>query len=156
MPTSTLKTKQECEDFVRGATFFGVGGGGPPARGNQLLAEQLDAGRAISWVDISEIADDAWTVCPFGMGGRPPKGHPTPEELKEAGYFLQVNLLSLTGYYGKIPQEIANMLVKNKLVDLLGTDLHHERHLHALQSATQLTDTIKLLQDSGTLLNPTL
>jgi tyrosine-protein phosphatase YwqE len=78
------------------------------------------------------------------------------EELKEAGYFLQVNLLSLTGYYGKIPQEIANMLVKNKLVDLLGTDLHHERHLHALQSATQLTDTIKLLQDSGTLLNPTL
>ena len=78
------------------------------------------------------------------------------EELKEAGYFLQVNLLSLTGYYGKIPQEIAMMLVKNKLVDFLGTDLHHERHLHALQSATNLTDTVKFLQDSGTLLNPTL
>ena len=78
------------------------------------------------------------------------------EELKEAGYFLQVNLLSLTGYYGKIPQEIAMMLVKNKFVDFLGTDLHHARHLHALQSATQLTDTIKLLQDSGNLLNPSL
>ena len=78
------------------------------------------------------------------------------EELKEAGYFLQVNLLSLTGYYGKIPQEIAMMMVKNKFVDFLGTDLHHERHLHALQSATHLTDTIKLLQDSGTLLNHTL
>jgi DUF917 family protein len=62
-----------------------VGGGGPPARGNQLLGEQIDAGREIRWVDISEIDDDAWTVCPFGMGGRPPKGHPTPEELKEAG-----------------------------------------------------------------------
>ena len=78
------------------------------------------------------------------------------EELKEAGYFLQVNLLSLTGYYGKIPQEIAMMLVKNKFVDFLGTDLHHVRHLHALQSASQLNDTIKFLQDSGTLLNPTL
>jgi protein-tyrosine phosphatase len=78
------------------------------------------------------------------------------EELKEAGYFLQVNLLSLTGYYGKIPQEIATMLVKNKFVDFLGSDLHHIRHLHALQSASQLTDTIKFLQDSGTLLNPTL
>jgi protein-tyrosine phosphatase len=78
------------------------------------------------------------------------------EELREAGYLLQVNLLSLTGYYGKIPHEIATMLVKNKLVDFLGTDLHHERHLHALQSAKHLTDIIKLLQDSGTLLNPTL
>ncbi|MBI3733115.1 MAG: DUF917 domain-containing protein [Chloroflexi bacterium] len=85
MPTRSLKTRQECEDFVRGATFFGVGGGGPPARGNQLLGEQIDAGRVIRWVDISEIDDEAWTVCPFGMGGRPPKGHPTPEELKEAG-----------------------------------------------------------------------
>jgi tyrosine-protein phosphatase YwqE len=78
------------------------------------------------------------------------------EELKEAGHFLQVNLLSLAGYYGRIPQEIAMMLVKNKLVDFLGTDLHHTRHLHAIQTASQLTDTIKLLQDSGTLLNPAL
>jgi len=78
------------------------------------------------------------------------------EELKEAGHFLQVNLLSLAGYYGRIPQEIAMMLVKNKFVDFLGTDLHHMRHLHAIQTASQLTDTIKLLQDSGTLLNPTL
>jgi len=78
------------------------------------------------------------------------------EEFKEAGHYLQVNLLSLIGYYGKIVQEIAQMLVKNKYVDFLGTDLHHIRHLNALQSASQLTDTIKLLQDSGTLLNPVL
>ena len=78
------------------------------------------------------------------------------EEFKEAGHYLQVNLLSLTGYYGKIVQEIAQMLVKNKYVDFLGTDLHHIRHLNALQSASHLTDTIKLLQDSGTLLNPVL
>lgn len=78
------------------------------------------------------------------------------EEFIEAGYFLQVNMLSLTGYYGRIPQEIAHMLVKNKYVDFLGTDIHHIRHLNALQSASQLTDTIKFLQDSGKLLNPTL
>lgn len=78
------------------------------------------------------------------------------EEFKEGGYLLQINMLSLTGYYGRIPQEIAHMLVKNKYVDLLGTDLHHIRHLNALQSASQLTDTIKFLQDSGTLLNPTI
>lgn len=78
------------------------------------------------------------------------------DELREAGYFFQVNLLSLAGYYGKIPFELATHLVKNKYVDMLGTDIHHSRHLQALQSSPQLTDTIKFLQDAGTLLNPTL
>lgn len=77
-------------------------------------------------------------------------------ELKEAGYFLQVNLLSLTGYYGKLPFELAHHLVKNKFVDFVGTDLHHIRHLQALQASPQLTDTIKYLQDAGVLLNQNL
>jgi protein-tyrosine phosphatase len=80
----------------------------------------------------------------------------TYDELRESGYLLQVNLLSLSGYYGKVVQDIANQLVKNKAVDLLGTDLHHLRHLHALRSSPQLTDIIKSLQDAGTLLNPNL
>jgi tyrosine-protein phosphatase YwqE len=78
------------------------------------------------------------------------------DELREAGYLFQVNLLSLTGYYGKAPFELAHHLVKSKYVDLLGTDLHHFRHLHAIQSTPELTDTIKFLQDAGLLLNPTL
>lgn len=78
------------------------------------------------------------------------------DELREAGYLFQVNLLSLAGYYGKVPLELASHLVRNKYVDLLGTDLHHHRHLHALQSSPQLTDSIKFLQDAGILLNPTL
>ena len=78
------------------------------------------------------------------------------DELRESGYLFQVNLLSLTGYYGKIVQELANHLLKNKYVDLLGTDLHHERPLRAILSSPHLTDTIKMLQDSGSLLNPSL
>jgi tyrosine-protein phosphatase YwqE len=77
-------------------------------------------------------------------------------ELREAGYLFQLNLLSLTGYYGRIPEEIGNMLIKHKFVDLIGTDLHHTRHLQALRNNPHLTDVIKMLQDSGTLLNPTL
>ncbi|MBL7700411.1 MAG: histidinol phosphatase [Chitinophagaceae bacterium] len=78
------------------------------------------------------------------------------DELREAGYFFQVNLLSLAGYYGKGPQEIGNMLIKNKYVDFLGTDLHHVRHLAALQTAGHLNDTIKQLLDAGSLLNSTI
>ena len=78
------------------------------------------------------------------------------DELREGGYFFQVNLLSLAGYYGKIPMEIGMHLVEKKYVDFLGTDLHHTRHLHALQTAGHLTDIIKELEDSGMLLNSTL
>lgn len=52
--------------------------------------------------------------------------------LKEYGCEFQLNLLSLTGYYGKPSQELAFKLLKNKMIDYLGTDLHHERHAAAL------------------------
>ncbi len=78
------------------------------------------------------------------------------DELREAGYLFQINLLSLAGYYGKIPLEIASHLVEKKYVDLLGTDLHHSRHLHSLQTAGHLTDIIKKLEDDGLLKNATL
>jgi hypothetical protein len=69
---------------------------------------------------------------------------------------FQLNLLSLTGYYGKSALELSRHLIKNKLVSLLGTDLHHDRHLNTLRQSPSLNDTIKSLLDSGTLLNPTL
>ena len=52
--------------------------------------------------------------------------------LKELGFLLQVNLLSLTGYYGTPASKAANFLFKNELVDFVGTDLHHFNHLKAL------------------------
>lgn len=76
------------------------------------------------------------------------------DTLKEAGYYFQVNLLSLAGYYGRGAQELGEYLVKKNYVDLLGTDLHHVRHLQALQTSPKLTDFIKEVQDSGKFLNP--
>jgi protein-tyrosine phosphatase len=55
------------------------------------------------------------------------------EEFKEGGCLLQLNLLSLTGYYGKGVKKVAEYLVRRKLVSFAGTDLHHERHLALLQ-----------------------
>ncbi|RFS22030.1 histidinol phosphatase [Chitinophaga silvatica] len=52
--------------------------------------------------------------------------------LKELGCQLQVNLLSLTGYYGKGVQKAATLLLEQQLADFIGTDLHHEKHLHAI------------------------
>ncbi len=52
--------------------------------------------------------------------------------LSEIGYLLQVNLLSLTGYYGKPAAKAAAYIIKNGLASFAGTDLHHGRHLNAL------------------------
>jgi protein-tyrosine phosphatase len=53
-------------------------------------------------------------------------------DLYDRGCILQVNLLSLTGHYGNEIKETAQYLIKNKLVSLLGTDLHHQKHLDLL------------------------
>jgi protein-tyrosine phosphatase len=75
------------------------------------------------------------------------------DELKSAGCYFQVNLLSLSGYYGKGPFDLAYFLLKNKYIDLLGTDMHHTRHLEALQRAGNIMAPVNSLLDSGKLLN---
>jgi protein-tyrosine phosphatase len=54
-------------------------------------------------------------------------------ELRDIGCKLQSNLLSFSGYYGKEVLRFAEQLVDLNLVSLLGTDLHHVRHLEGLK-----------------------
>lgn len=65
-------------------------------------------------------------------------------DLKDQGILLQLNLLSLTGYYGKPVAEIARYMVKNDLVDLVGTDCHHVKHSQALKK--NVGSIVELLQ----------
>ena len=68
------------------------------------------------------------------------------EEISNAGCLLQCNLLSFAGYYGPTVLKAAESLAVNKMVDLLGTDLHHQRHLEALQQL-KLTKGLGLAMD---------
>lgn len=55
---------------------------------------------------------------------------------KEMGCLLQLNLLSLTGYYGKEVQRIGIKLLDKGWIDVVGTDVHHDRHIATLQKFT--------------------
>ena len=77
------------------------------------------------------------------------------DELKSAGYLFQLNMLSLSGQYGNSVTELARYLTKKGYYDLIGTDLHHVRHLEALKNPSVLSSLQQLL-DSGKILNPTL
>jgi tyrosine-protein phosphatase YwqE len=74
------------------------------------------------------------------------------EELKDIGCLFQLNLLSLGGYYGKSVNELAQYLIKKGHYDLIGTDLHHARHLEALHNPAIATPLKKLI-DSGKIRN---
>lgn len=47
---------------------------------------------------------------------------------------LQSNALSFTGYYGKREQEVAFKLLDAGLIDFIGSDMHHSRHLRNMQN----------------------
>lgn len=71
------------------------------------------------------------------------------EEIRDMGCLFQCNLLSFSGYYGTPVRQAAEYLVKNGLVDLLGTDLHHDKHLQALRDLPYTPSLQKLVAEQG-------
>lgn len=56
------------------------------------------------------------------------------KRLKQAGCLFQLNLLSVTGYYGSGIAEVADYLLKQGMYDFVGSDVHHTRHIMAFSS----------------------
>jgi protein-tyrosine phosphatase len=67
------------------------------------------------------------------------------QKFKDLGCLMQLNALSVTGYYGKEVKNVALKLVKENYIDLVGTDLHHQKHLNALKEFTRKGDFYALL-----------
>jgi protein-tyrosine phosphatase len=67
------------------------------------------------------------------------------DELKDIGCMFQLNLLAVGGFYGKAAKELANYLIKKEYYDLVGTDLHHDRHLEALENPALAEPLAKLI-----------
>jgi tyrosine-protein phosphatase YwqE len=57
--------------------------------------------------------------------------------LKNKGVALQMNLLSILGYYGKSIKINAEKMLEMGLYDYCGTDLHHDRHLENILNMPQ-------------------
>jgi tyrosine-protein phosphatase YwqE len=75
------------------------------------------------------------------------KNYEAYTRLKELGFLLQVNLLSLAGYYGKHVAKAAKFILENNLADFVGTDLHHVNHLKVLTDAKSVASFEKYLGD---------
>jgi tyrosine-protein phosphatase YwqE len=75
-------------------------------------------------------------------------------KLKNAGCSFQLNLLSLTDYYGKKVQETALTLLKENLIDFVGTDTHNQLHLTYLEKikAPKIIKLIAPIIENNTIL----
>lgn len=51
------------------------------------------------------------------------------QELSNNGVLLQLNLLSLSGYYSKPVKKMANKLIEQKMISFIGSDCHNANQL---------------------------
>jgi len=66
--------------------------------------------------------------------------------IRDSGCIFQSNILSFSGYYGPSALQCAEWMAEKGMVDLLGSDLHHERHLEALRNL-KLTKALAKVMD---------
>lgn len=116
---------------------------------DDLFLRQLDEGQIIpypnSWLLIeNSFMQEPWNIeqVIFDLqvrGFKPMLAHPERypyyhsdkqryHKLHSAGAAFQINLLSLAGAYGKAERAAAEYLIKEGLVEFVGTDLHRKSH----------------------------
>lgn len=57
--------------------------------------------------------------------------------LKDMGCLFQMNILSLYGYYGAEVKKLALKLLGEGMIDFLGSDMHHTRHLENMKKVLE-------------------
>jgi len=67
--------------------------------------------------------------------------------LRSWGGNIQLNTISLTGYYGKSVKQKAEAMVDAEIVDFISSDMHHPKHAAAFQDALHFPHVQKLLTD---------
>jgi protein-tyrosine phosphatase len=116
---------------------------------------------------------DNYVLFEFSFISQPPNAIPVIQKLKQLGYkpilahperytymdveqfrnirewgaSLQLNTISLTGYYGKDVKKLAESLVDQQLVDFISSDMHHVRHAEAFKDALRTPYLEKLMFD---------
>jgi len=61
--------------------------------------------------------------------------HELIDDLILRGVYMQVNINSISGYYSKQVKKMAERMIDQKKVHLLGSDCHNRNHLQVMQSS---------------------
>ena len=136
----------------------------------------LKEGNMLTFADDHLLFETSYVAKPMQLeemifaigaaGYKPVMAHPEryryvkdPEKeygrLKELGVMFQVNLNSFGGGYGKQAQGQALFLSQHGMIDLLGSDTHHKKHVSSLGKVIQ-SERYSEIFENNTILNDTL
>ncbi|MBC7221256.1 DUF917 domain-containing protein [Candidatus Bipolaricaulota bacterium] len=107
---TVLKSKQEIEDFVRGCTFLGTGGGGAAESGVRWLTGLLEQGKTPGFVSADEVKDGVWTMCCYLMGTIAPETDEVRRRKEQFGLTKRI--------YDNMPAEAGKELAKYAKIDV--------------------------------------
>jgi len=121
---------------------------------DEFFLRQFDAQNLITLPGKFILIENSFSHEPWGMnnviyeltnrGYNPILAHPERysyyaqhhrdryKDLHDLGTYFQVNLLSLAGHYGKMEREAAVYLLKTKMAQFVGTDLHRMSHVETI------------------------
>ena len=57
------------------------------------------------------------------------------QQLKDMELLFQINLISLGGYYSPQSKKVTEMLINENMVDMVGTDIHEQKYIQAIESS---------------------
>ena len=121
---------------------------------DERFVEMLEAGPLMTINDKEVLIEFSFVFEPMRIneilfqmqtkGYRPVIAHPerynyyhmkynSYRELKDRGCLLQLNAISLTGYYGRTVKEISEKMLDENLYDYCGSDIHHLRHADTMR-----------------------
>ena len=70
------------------------------------------------------------------------------EEMINRGVKLQLNIGSVTGAYGPEVKKFAERLIKDEIIEFVGSDCHHLHHLEMINHAIRLPIFHSLVKQS--------
>ena len=76
-------------------------------------------------------------------------------KLKKLGLFFQININSLGGFYGEGAQKKSLMLAQKGMIDFIGSDLHHQKHMDHFKKNIQ-SNHIEMVFRNNKILNDTI
>jgi len=76
-------------------------------------------------------------------------------KLKELGVLFQLNINSIAGYYSEEVKQLAHRLIEAGIIDFIGSDVHHMRHMQSMEKVIQTQEFRNIFQ-KNTILNNTL
>ena len=134
--------------------------------GERLPNQVLPLGKHHLLVETSymygPVGMDNLLLDTFNAGYRPIIAHPERymymeeadyQAYKKKGYEFQLNLMSLSGYYGRRPQAVSEVLLKKGWYDYVGSDLHHLRRyapmLESLKLKREQLDALSVLLENN-------